>query len=270
MNNISSNKKSYLKFFILVYSLAIPFWVIGFVAEQFSIEFPFNLPISALMFVVPIIAALILVYRRDKLDGVRKLLRECFDYKRVKKKIWFLPSIFLMPILMVLSYWVILLIGLPLPNPNIPFLTFPILFVIYFFAAVCEEAGWMGYAIDPMLDRWSALKSSFILGSVGALLHVIPFMQAHRTLNWILWQCFFTIFLRVIFVWLYQNTNKSLLPVILFHTMYNVSYSLFPNNGSHYDPAILGLLTFIVAVIVSLLWGSKTLAHLQIPSFKPN
>lgn len=261
MNTISSNKKPYLKFFLLVYALAIPFWLIGDVAEHFSIEFPFNLPISALMFVVPITAALILVYRQDKLEGVRKLLIECFDYKKVKKKIWFLPSIFLMPILMVISYWVMLLIGLPLPKPQIPFITFPILFVVYFFAAVCEEAGWMGYAFDPMLARWSALKSSLVLGSVGAILHVIPFIQAHRSLTWILWQCFFTIFLRVIFVWLYQNTNKSLLPVILFHTMYNVSYSLFPNNGSHYDPAIFGLLTFVLAVIVTLFWGPKTLTR---------
>ena len=188
MDAPASNKKSYLKIFILVYALAIPFMIVGFVAEHFSIEFPFNLPISALMIAVPITVALILVHRQDKLDGVKWLLKECFDFKTVKKKIWFLPSIFLMPILMVISYWVMLLIGLPLPKPNIPLFTFPILFAIYFFAAVFEEAGWMGYAIDHMLDRWSALKSSSILGSVGALLYIIPFMQAHRTLNWILWQ----------------------------------------------------------------------------------
>ena len=88
----------------MVYALAIPFLLLGALAEHFSIEFPFNLPISALMFVVAITAALILVYRQDKIDGVRKLLRDCFDYKKVKKKIWFLPSIFLMLILMVISY----------------------------------------------------------------------------------------------------------------------------------------------------------------------
>jgi len=66
--------------------------------------------------------------------------------------------------------------GRPLPVPQIPFLTIPILFVVFFIAAVGEEAGWMGYAVNPMLDRWSALKSSLILGSVGALLHVVPFI----------------------------------------------------------------------------------------------
>jgi len=45
------------------------------------------------------------------------------------------------------------------------------------------------------------------------------------------------------------------------HTMYNVSYSIFPNDGSHYDPATVGAITLIIAVIVTVLWGSKTLAR---------
>ena len=139
MNIISPCKKSPLKFFLLVYVFAIPFWLIGAVAEHFSIGFPMNLPISALMFVCPIIAALILVYRENKLDGIRGLFKKVFDYKKIKQRIWYMPSISIMPILMFLSYWVMRL---------------------------------MGYAINPMLDRWSALKSSIILGSVGALLHI--------------------------------------------------------------------------------------------------
>jgi hypothetical protein len=68
---------------------------------------------------------------------------------------------------------------------------------------------------------------------------------------------------RVIIVWLYNNTGKSVLVTILFHDMLNVSEFLFPNYGSHYDPAITGILIIITAVIVTFFWGAKTLAHFR-------
>lgn len=46
----------------------------------------------------------------------------------------------------------------------------------------------------------------------------------------------------------------------LFHAMTNVSWQLFPNNGSHYDPRITGLIVTAVAALVALQWGARTLA----------
>jgi hypothetical protein len=62
-------------------------------------------------------------------------------------------------------------------------------------------------------------------------------------------------------VWLYNNTGKSLFAVILFHTMINVSEYAFPNYGSYYDPILATVLITVLAVIVTLLWGPKTLAR---------
>ncbi|MBE0448262.1 MAG: hypothetical protein IBX64_09230 [Actinobacteria bacterium] len=133
-------------------------------AEQ-GLPLPMTLPVSSLMFVCPLIAASILVYREEKFGGIKRLLKRVFDYKRIKQKIWYVPIIFLMPLIYLLSYGVMRLMGLPLPEPHIPSLTIPLLFVVFFIAAVGEELGWMGYAVDPMQDRWSALTTSIILGS---------------------------------------------------------------------------------------------------------
>lgn len=43
--------------------------------------------------------------------------------------------------------------------------------------------------------------------------------------------------------------------------MINVSFALFPNYGSHYDPDVAGPITAIAALIVIFLWGPKTLAR---------
>jgi membrane protease YdiL (CAAX protease family) len=244
-----------------VFALSLPFWLIGALAEHFSLALPFHLPVSALMFVCPLIAAFILVSREEQPGGRSRLLKRVFDLKRIKHKIWYVPIIFLMPLIMVLSYGVMLLLGRPLPEPYIPFLTIPILIVVYFLVAAGEEVGWMGYAVDPMQARWSAFTTSILLGSVWAIWHVVPLFQAHRTPIWIAWQCLFTVASRLLIVWLYNNTGKSVFAAILFHDMSNVSYSLFPNNGSGYDPAITGALTAITAVIVTFLWGPKTLAR---------
>jgi uncharacterized protein len=66
----------------------------------------------------------------------------------------------------VLAYWVMHLVGLPLPEPDIPLLLVVILFPVFFMTAMGEEMGWLGYAIDPMQDRWGALKASIIMGAV--------------------------------------------------------------------------------------------------------
>jgi uncharacterized protein len=92
----------------------------------------------------------------------------------------------------------------------------------------------MGYAAPQMRDRWSALKAGIILGSAWAIWHSVTYIQARNTPAWIAWQLFFTVAARVLIVWLYNNTGKNVLAAILFHNMYNVSWSLFPNNGSHY------------------------------------
>lgn len=121
----------------------------------------------------------------------------------------------------------------------------------------------MGYAADPLQDRWGALKASLLLGTVGALWHVVPLVQAHHGAAWIAWKCLETLAARVLIVWLYNNTGESLFAAVLFHALSNVGVALFPNGGSHYDPAVAGVLTAIAAGTVAFLWGARTLARFR-------
>jgi len=222
-----------------------------------------KLPVSALQAFCPLIAALILVYREEGVGRVRRLLRRVFDQWRIRNRIWYVPIIFLLPLLYLLSYGLMRLLRLPLPDePHIPFLLIPVLFVVFFIAAIGEEVGWMGYAVDPMQERWSALTASFVLGLVWGIFHVVPDIQANHGLWWIAWQHgVYAVGLRILIVWLYNNTGKSVFAAILVHDTDNVSWSLFPNYGSHFDPAVMGAITAIAAAIVTFLWGSRTLAR---------
>ncbi|WP_010695561.1 hypothetical protein [Saccharopolyspora spinosa] len=63
-------------FFALVFVLGAPFTLLG---ELSDVRFPANMPLSALQFVVPLVAAVILVHLNDGSGGVRRLLRSAFD-----------------------------------------------------------------------------------------------------------------------------------------------------------------------------------------------
>lgn len=253
----ASRKNLPLDFFGLVIALTIPFWLFG----GAKLPIPVDLPVSALAAINPLIAATILSYRRDRFTGIKALFRKVLDYQKIEHKIWYLPILFLNPLIMVLSYAVMRWADLPLPDPQIPWLMAPVFFLVFFVAAIGEELGWMGYAFDPMQNRWGALKASMILGLVWALFHLIPDVQNGQTATWILWQRLGTIATRVLIVWVYNNTGKSVFAATLFHTMDNLSWTLFPNYGSHYNPFVTGMITFLVAGIVVFGWGSKTLAR---------
>jgi membrane protease YdiL (CAAX protease family) len=263
MNTGASSKRSPLKFFLLVFVISAPFFLMGPIAEE-KLPLPFNLPVDALVLVCPMIAALILVHRENGSDGVKQLLKRSLDYKRIKRKIWYVPIFFLMPGIIVLEYGLMKLMGMSIPNFHFPVLMLPAFFVLFFIGAIGEEMGWTGYATDPLQDQWTAIDASLILGTVWAIWHVTPFVQAQYTPIWVLGQSVTTVALRVLIVWIYNNTGKSVFAAIAFHAMANVSeLVLFPIYGSYYDPAIAFIIMAVTAAIVIFLWGPETLARFR-------
>lgn len=253
----AAHQKLPLDYFALVFAMTIPFWLFG---EQ-PLPVPMKLPVSALASFNPMFAALILTYRRKGRSGVRELFQRVLDYRKIKNKLWYLPILGLSPLLMVLSYAVMRMARLPLPDPQIPWLAAPVLFLVFFIFAIGEELGWMGYAFDPMQNRWGALRASIVLGIVWGLFHLIPDLQNQQTASWILWQRLGSVAIRILVTWVYNNTGGSVFSAILYHAMNNLSWVLFPNYGSHYDPFVTGVITIGAAAIVLSIWGPKTLTR---------
>lgn len=94
-----------IRFFLLVFLLSVPIWSIGPVVERALLHgLPVKLPVSSLMALVPVAGAAILSWRQGGWQAVRILLRRAFNYKRIRKKIWYVPTILLNPAVMVLQY----------------------------------------------------------------------------------------------------------------------------------------------------------------------
>jgi hypothetical protein len=79
---------------------------------------------------------------------------------------------------------------------------------------------------------------------------VVPLIRAHRAAAWIAGWCLGTVANRIIIIWLYTATGRSVFAAALYHTTLNMSWQLFSNRGSHYDPRVSGVVTAAVTAIV--------------------
>jgi uncharacterized protein len=253
-----SRSESTLAFFLLTFALIIPFWLLG---GLMKIQLLPGLPLTALMFVCPGLAAVILARRESGSEGASALLKRAFDYERIKAKAWYAPILLLNPAIAVLSYAVLRLAGTPVPVPQIPILTTLALCVVFLIGALGEELGWSGYAIGPMQSRLGALRASLLLGAFWAGFHFVALAQAHRSVEWIAWWTLGTVSARVIMVWLYNHTGKSVFGAALFHAASNICWQTFPIHGSFFDPRVTGLVTAIVAVLAIGGWRQPPLVR---------
>jgi uncharacterized protein len=255
--------RSPLAFFVLVFVLSVPFWAVG---AATGLQLTPDLPVSSFIWVCPVIAASFLVYRENGTAGVAALLRRSVDYARIRDKRWYVPAVLLLPGVYAATYGVMRPVGLPLPTVQFPVLAALSWLLGYVVAGQCEELGWSGYALDPLQARWTALGASLLLGAVWVAFHFVPLLQAHRTPEWIAWWSLATVALRVLYTWLYNITGGSVFATVVFHAAGNlVQIGPFLDFGPGGYPLeaqrIAALLLVVVAVVVTVVWGPRTLAR---------
>lgn len=236
-------------FFVLVVALSIPLWLLGMATHARLMP---GLPVSALMAFNPALAASMLAYRGRGAGGPVALLRRAFDHERITRKVWYGPVALLMPAVTVATYGWMRLAGIALPEAHVTAPTMLLLGIAFFVSALGEELGWTGYATDPLQARWGALGAGVLLGIFCAAWHVVPLLQVGRPLGWIAGWCVGTVSIRVLTVWLYNNTGRSVFATAVFHCTQNLCWQLFPNRGSHYDARFAApILVCAVAAVVA-------------------
>lgn len=98
------------------------------------------------------------------------------------------------------------------------------------FDGLGEELGWRGFALPKFLDRYSALASSLILGTLWAAWH-LPYALTQGTamsdapLLSFLPGMFAA---AILYTWIFNNTQGSILLAILFHAANNTTFHVLP------------------------------------------
>lgn len=240
-------------YFTLVAVLSIPFWGLGAAGDRLPL--PMQLPISALMAVVPALASAVLVLRSSGAKSMAAYLMRAFDVARIGDWRWVLAAVGVVPAAFTAMYFVQSAIGGALPPPSLTAAQFASFLTLFFVGGCLEELGWQGYAFDRLAQRMRSLDAALFIGVLWALWHVIPLIEAGRGGEWIVWQCLVTVAFRVLTIWLYLNAGRSVFVAALFHTSCNMSWSVYPTYGSHYDPVLAFFVLAVVCLAIAAIWG---------------
>lgn len=214
----------------------------------------------------PFVSALLLTYLNDRWRGIKKLFKRGISYRF--GAVWYLVIFLLFPVLVGGALLLALLTEEPtqemvaLSNP----ITIPVAFVYIFFLGgpLQEEFGWRGYALERLQESWNSLVSSIIVGLMWGVWHLPLFFMPRNEFYYQrpIWGLMLsTVLVSILFTWLYNNTGRSVLAALLFHTMFNLSHYLFPTLGSDRASQYFFILLFISVLAVLVIWWPKRMAR---------
>jgi hypothetical protein len=111
------------------------------------------------------IAACIVCYWQSGPTGVKQLLKKAFDFKKIRNKRWYLPILGLMPLIGLISYALLHLVGAPLPEPGPSTPDGTGLFILFF---IGDARGWAGQLRHrPDAKRWERCGQVWFWASFG-------------------------------------------------------------------------------------------------------
>lgn len=239
-------------FVTAVVALSAPLWLWSSLSGG---ELPANLPVSALQVAVPTVVGLAFLAAWEGRGAGRRSLAALVRPPDRGRRYWYLPAALLLPAYVGLAYLLLQWSGRGLPRGEITPMLVLALIGVALVAAALEEVGWTHYLTRGLLRRRTGVVlTGTVVGVVWAGWHLTGYLQV-RTLDWALWQCLFTVALRVLMVQLYAATGRCLGVAVVCHASSNVGYALFPVDGSHYDPMPVALLT-VLTVAAAAMWST--------------
>lgn len=234
-------KYSLLSFFFLAYLFTWSNWIPQALNSRgiASIQVPGF--VTLLSGYGPALAAIIVVSLANGWQGVRELFGRLLKW-RVGIQWYFVAlfmPVFVITLALVINKWTggttpdFSSANFPFGSAETPFLQkLVILFLVFTlgFDGLGEEIGWRGFALPKLLEGRSALVSSLILGALWAVWHFPYALTKGTFLSDVPLYWFFInlLALSIIYTWIFNNANGSLLLPLLFHAAGNTTSNLLP------------------------------------------
>jgi membrane protease YdiL (CAAX protease family) len=221
------------RFFLITFTITWFFWWVIVISGLQISQMPAPL-LFAIAGASPAISAVLLIYSSRDRKQIQDFWHRAFSFRRPGIK-YLVISLFLAPLLLLAAGYsdkTLGGIGFSIDarfQVNI-FNLIPFAVFTLFFGPLPEELGWRGYALDGLLSRFNALKSSLILGVIWTVWHLpLFFIQGSYQNSLPVGSAIFWLFLidkllqTILMTWIYQRSNRSTLTAILFHFAVNFS-----------------------------------------------
>jgi uncharacterized protein len=245
-----------ITFFVLAYALS--WWP--------SVLYALDLSPQPIVGFGPFLAALVVLAITSGKTGIVGLLRRMVRWRVAP--VWYALAL-LVPVAITLAATVFnVLLGAQSPSSaelggwTSLFSTFALLLLIPGIGGAWEEPGWRGYALPRLQVGHSALFASLILWVVVVVWHV-PLMIVGE-IPWS--EIVFILGFVIVFNWVFNNANGSVLIIMLMHAMNNtISGSFFGPMFSGADAVRQGwlyaALWCAVAIVVIVVYGPQDLSR---------
>jgi len=138
------------------------------------------------------------------------------------------------------------------------------LYFVIFGSLFAEEPGWRGFAQPRLQIRYGALRASIVIGVLWSTWHlwyvitpggflIVPGADAAATYMRLTSTA-------IIYAWMYNSTNGSLIIAMLAHLGHNLAASLVPTSADgSWRHMTIALSYLVVAIIVVLMTEPRTL-----------
>ena len=257
-----------LLLFALTLFGALPLLVQGLNLGKVSSSTPRLAAVMTGMLVIscaPTLAALLVAGFYPGAGGIRSVTRQVRTWR--VRFIWYVIAL-VMPIVLLLSaeafsavrhgttpsHWMIL-----------PVFSGPgVLYFVIFGSLFAEEPGWRGFAQPRLQTRYGALAASILIGLLWSTWHlwyvITPGGFANMTGTDALATYIRLTSTAIVYAWMYNNTNGSLLIAMLAHLGHNLAASLIPTPADGGRQHLIVALSYLVMATVVILWTeSRTL-----------
>lgn len=202
------------RFFLLTFAITWGLQLPGVLAQRglLPVKPEATMPFAALGIFGPLLAATLLTFREGGRGSVRELFAPLARF-RVHAG-WYFAALVLPGALLTGLLWLLNQAGRQGPLAYLPG-TDALLFA--FVISVAEEVGWRGYALPRLQARFGAFAASAIIGVLWYLWHIPMFLGQGVPLNLGLVMLLFFVGGSLLFTWIYNGTNGSLLLAVLAH-----------------------------------------------------
>lgn len=256
-----------LKFFT---AILIAVWIPGAIAAYCSYNPELESFVALFIFiglVSPAIIALIMIFTSENKEALKNDFKARFFRFRDLNILTILVLIFLMPLSVVISILLSVLMGYSIDQLQLSSEIaivggeFFLSLIILILAPTLEEIGWRGYGVDALRSRNNLFRTSLIFCIMWAAWHIPLFFIKGYYQNTLLSPNpyyavnFFLSLIPLVFImnWLYYKTNRSIIVIIVFHFIVNLSAVVL--NVDNFTKCIQTFVLFIPAIII--VWKEK-------------
>ncbi|MCU0551365.1 MAG: CPBP family intramembrane metalloprotease [Leptolyngbya sp. Prado105] len=208
----------------------------------------------------PTVGAIVVTGKQSGRAGIRTLLRRGFQWRSSWQ--WCLILFFVaIPLLLLSALAIHLALGGATPPRFPPFdhawlVALNFILVLILGGPLGEEFGWRGFLLPTLQARMTPLIASIWIGVVWAGWHLPLFFIPGQLQQQFPFPLFLinTVGLSILFTWVYNNTQGSVLSAIVLHTAVNGWSGVIPilpeAAGSLRPYAIATLLVWIIAILI--------------------